>query len=423
MCIQTFRIKGRLTFCLILFWLASTSSVILFPVLAQAFQPAGHTATISSASICCAGNRSDDFADGNLAPLWIDLSTCGSVSETGGQLVLTRPSGCDFLDGPEAWLDSNLIICGNFDVQIDFALLNWPAPSLEQNASFYVSAGTEYFAIGRHRAGSVSACIPYTDSYRAWQGIPDNCNATWVQSSDLQGKFRITRIGTTLQSYYWNGSAWVLVRTGTMTTALVSMGMLAQSTDGTPATVAFDNLVLVSAPPADNDQDGIPTCVDNCPGVPNPLQEDTDSDLVGDSCDNCPAVANTNQNDFDEDGVGDLCDICPTVFNPLQQNIKPGDVDSIAPISLPDVIQLVNYVFDKDRPATGCLGSDPGNCWNFAPPCRGEVNGNPPISLPDVIYLVNYVFDKDRPATGCLGSNPVNCWIPVPTGVCCVPVN
>ena len=49
-------------------------------------------------------------------------------------------------------------------------------------------------------------------------------------------------------------------------------------------------------------------CDDNCPGVPNALQQDTDGDLVGDACDNCPMVPNTNQYDSDQDGIGDACD-------------------------------------------------------------------------------------------------------------------
>jgi len=100
----------------------------------------------------------------------------------------------------------------------------------------------------------------------------------------------------------------------------------------------------------------------------------------------------------------------------------PGDVDGTPPVSLPDVIYLVNYVFDKDRPATGCLGSDPGNCWTPRPLCRGEVNGTPPVSLPDVIHLVNYVFDKGRVSPPCKGTDAENCWIPVPSDVCCLPL-
>ncbi|MDD5425398.1 MAG: thrombospondin type 3 repeat-containing protein, partial [candidate division Zixibacteria bacterium] len=76
----------------------------------------------------------------------------------------------------------------------------------------------------------------------------------------------------------------------------------------------------------DEDGDGVPDDVDNCPHKYNPLQEDTDADNVGDSCDNCIYVVNPGQEDFDADGVGDVCDNCPTVPNPLQTN---SDTDTL----------------------------------------------------------------------------------------------
>jgi hypothetical protein len=69
---------------------------------------------------------------------------------------------------------------------------------------------------------------------------------------------------------------------------------------------------------SDIDFDGIPDCVDNCPTIRNPAQQDSDNDRVGDVCDNCPLVANTDQSDTDEDGVGNVCDNCPMVPNPTQ---------------------------------------------------------------------------------------------------------
>jgi alpha-mannosidase len=51
---------------------------------------------------------------------------------------------------------------------------------------------------------------------------------------------------------------------------------------------------------------------DDCPGVPNPDQEDSDGDGLGDRCDNCPLDAGASQDDADDDGIGDACDACAT---------------------------------------------------------------------------------------------------------------
>jgi hypothetical protein len=106
----------------------------------------------------------------------------------------------------------------------------------------------------------------------------------------------------------------------------------------------------------------------------------------------------------------DAVDVCDTM---------PGDANGTPPVGLPDVVHLINYVFDKDRPGIGCYGIDPGNCWTPTPLCRGEVTGVEPVNLQDVIWLVNFVFDKDRPLLSCLGAGSIPCWLPIPNDVCC----
>ncbi|MBL0692269.1 lamin tail domain-containing protein [Comamonas sp. JC664] len=135
---------------------------------------------------------------------------------------------------------------------------------------------------------------------------------------------------------------------------------------------------------ADTDGDGVPNNIDNCPNIFNPIrpmdngkQADTDGDGIGDACDpcpleagnactsfvvgdddhdgiptwldNCPFVSNPDQLDTDGDGKGDACDACPTTPNPgnlgcpatiheLKTRVN-GNLPLLGtPVSIPDVV-------------------------------------------------------------------------------------
>ena len=94
-----------------------------------------------------------------------------------------------------------------------------------------------------------------------------------------------------------------------------------------------------SVAPLDTDSDEVPDdfdgVMDNCPLIPNPLQEDIgDADGVGDACDNCPSTPNAGQEnnvhpgttlgdhceDPDFDTLFDIDDNCPSTANPGQEN-------------------------------------------------------------------------------------------------------
>ena len=85
----------------------------------------------------------------------------------------------------------------------------------------------------------------------------------------------------------------------------VDEGFLDSNGDGTADCVSEDD-----------DGDGFPDPVDNCPKVPNPGQENSDGDLIGDACDT----------DDDNDGSLDVDDCAPTnpLISPLLAEICDG---------------------------------------------------------------------------------------------------
>lgn len=82
--------------------------------------------------------------------------------------------------------------------------------------------------------------------------------------------------------------------------------------------------ITISCPDvSDADGDGVPACLDNCPFVPNPSQEDSDGDGIGDAC----ALA-----------------ACLTV---------PGDANGDGVVNIADALYIVQYIF-ASGPAPVC---------------------------------------------------------------------
>ena len=98
------------------------------------------------------------------------------------------------------------------------------------------------------------------------------------------------------------------------------------------------------------------------------------------------------------DGQGICCQL------PLCQAI-PGDASADGNHTLTDIIDVVNYVFNKP----GC--SPAPQCWLSSLHCRGDWNGDGKVGLADVVYGVNYIFNR-----------PGGPWTPKPSGSCCQPV-
>jgi len=141
-------------------------------------------------------------------------------------------------------------ICGDFVVEVDFDISNWPGssalggrfnPILIRDTSGQLLAGIE-----RYRENS-NQCIPYTDSYKAYTTVP-GCqgDANYEQTSSTTGTFRLERIGTIVRAHYFSGSGWVQI----MERSIPAVDVRIQLNTGTNGaltsghTSTFDNFTL-----------------------------------------------------------------------------------------------------------------------------------------------------------------------------------
>ncbi len=194
---------------------------------------------------------------------------------------------------------------------------------------------TDYPNIGR----------PVLDGYALYRAAGQSCAAGPMNSSPGTSGSPWTRVSVpeiTTLTYPIQNVAFKLLQepfdsqvvplSCTYYALSLKLGGASPGEAGSPLSIVSNNVKLTTA---DQDHDGIPDPVDNCPTVYNPTQADTDvggGDGVGDACDNCPTVANAKQEDTDAgggDGVGDACDNCAKVYNPSQADTDVGGGDGV----------------------------------------------------------------------------------------------
>ena len=198
-----------------------------------------------------------------MTPYWADWSssTCGSITASNGNLVLARNEPCS-APSPNviAGLNQPYVLCGDFDVQADFAVAGLVAgvpggifASMRANDPAVTTNG---MTIERYAA----AYLPSSYSYQNYKSYTDNkgddTTSTLVPAADVTGRFRLTRSGTTVKSYYWKAGTpaagdgqWILVKTATLTSTpwvlvLYEGDNSAASAGPAPYSVTFTNLLV-----------------------------------------------------------------------------------------------------------------------------------------------------------------------------------
>ncbi|MDH3890269.1 MAG: thrombospondin type 3 repeat-containing protein [candidate division Zixibacteria bacterium] len=339
-------------------------------------------------AVCCPGDLDDEYNDSELSFAWTSSGNCvdDDVWEGGGYLVLDLPATCSGVSSVDVHLANELEICGDFDIEARFKLYDWPTPTAAAWTGILVYNSDMTMRIERKKFPDPdsNACGTYTEAFECWYPDETGCPKAAFPETGFYPTFRIARSGSSISTYYWDGSSWALLwMEADASTNPVGFSMYTgNATDGGQI-VHIDWVHIQSEPANDADLDGVGDCVDNCPEHANVDQADSDGDFLGDDCDNCPELANTDQQDSDLDGVGDSCDLCPGFDDNLH-----SDNDGI-----PDSCDNCPHIDNVDQ-----QDSDSNGVGDVCEPCctgvRGNVNGDPAevIDIADLVYLVDWMF-------------------------------
>jgi WD40-like Beta Propeller Repeat len=184
----------------------------------------------------------EGFDDGiRDSSLWHENVDPGAtIGENGGRLQVTI-DGAAQPGGPfnqvDAHWGSQCSLPGDYDMQIDYTLLQWPTPG-----GFYAALNAFFAnaAVSRHSA-------PWGDDYTAWSdGI-----GVGIPTSDPSGSFRLVRSGDWETGFYRSGgSDWtqILSAPAVPGDAVYGMGLSTPASEFQHQTgsVAFDNFRLNS---------------------------------------------------------------------------------------------------------------------------------------------------------------------------------
>jgi hypothetical protein len=200
---------------------------------------------------------------------------------------------------------------------------------------FTLTATSTLEIISESTSSAVASFPEATINFNAPVSMTAKLNAETVVDFSPQGfsqvviSIRQQSNSTEILRVIWNGTASHSVPFNLLAGENYVLDLDTNFTEHAPGTVhsfvlSF-NISESEAP--DNDQDGIADIIDNCPNVPNPMQEDNDHDFIGDACDPFPnepdhekaqclvdldsCLENPPFLDEDGDGEADLTDLCP----------------------------------------------------------------------------------------------------------------
>ncbi len=185
---------------------------------------AGRAFAIEQAVLAC---RFEDIADFSR---WSSASgTTGSVRVSGQHVEMGAATG----EG-HAGIVSPCAFRGDFDVQVDYALINWPASN-----SYIAISAVNSLRIHRTGAGDYRLVLGQTDITR-------------IATNDTHGQLRLARTGASTAGYYSSGSSWTRLGAANVGTESVRflVELVFRPSIPSEQIITFDNFRINSGTPA-----------------------------------------------------------------------------------------------------------------------------------------------------------------------------
>jgi len=182
----------------------------------------------------------DTFSGDRIDPFWSLPFITGSgvsMTETNGQIEVPVPSTATVdpsLGYISLSMNGQCLLSGDFDIQVDYRLLNWPSPS-GANVGFSTfppdfSSGHGMFVFDPGGGTGVST------------GFPGPLNTFIPTPGVLSGTLRLARTGATMTAYWFGPNGLTALQTTSDSTAATLFGLNVFSNIAhADVKVAFDN--------------------------------------------------------------------------------------------------------------------------------------------------------------------------------------
>ncbi len=189
----------------------------------------------------------DTFSSDRIDPFWGTPFVTGSgvsISQTNGELEVSVPSAAQ-VDASFGYISLGVSaqcrLVGNFDVQVDYRLLDWPVPSdVNLSLDTFPPDFSEVHGMFVFNPGSGTGISTH---------FPGPIN-TFVQDPATSGSLRLQRVGAMLTAYYLSANGWTALQSTTESLAdqLVNLNVFSNAPPFShpDVKVAYDNFQVSS---------------------------------------------------------------------------------------------------------------------------------------------------------------------------------